>query len=96
MAYAGLHSTGPARTPVRYDSWVTKLATREFADELVLLCVASELKIRIVCIPYTPGTALDSWAISMYDPANLGDGHSNTIYLGNNDVHYMYLSLRAQ
>ena len=41
-----------------YLRWVQKLATKEYADELVVLCVALELDIRITIIPYTPSAAL--------------------------------------
>ena len=93
LAFASLASRGPARTLERYRQWVQKLATREYADELVILAVALELQIRIICVPYTATTALAPWHIATYDPAQLGqDGHQKTILLGNNDVHFMYLS----
>ena len=93
MAYAGLDSRGPARTQERYRQWVQKLATREYADELVILTVALQLQIRIICVPYTAATALASWNIATYDPAQLGHEYQQgTIALGNNDVHFMYLS----
>ncbi len=51
-----------------YKQWVAKLASTEFADELVLLAVAFELRVRIACIPYTCPGQLD-WSISSYTPA---------------------------
>ena len=63
-AFAGLVTRGPERTEQTYDRWVQKLATREYADELVVLCVALELGIRITIIPYTPPAALGRWSVS--------------------------------
>ena len=57
-------------------------------DELVVLCVALELAVRITIIPYTPPHALGQWAISAYGP----EGADVVMHLGNNDVHYVYLS----
>ena len=57
-AYACLNSKGPARTRERYRQWVQKLATREYADELVIVVVALELQIPIICIPYTAAKAI--------------------------------------
>ncbi len=87
-AFAGLDIRGPARTEQMYARWVEKLATREYADELVLLCVAVELGIRLTVIPYTPPLANSQWAITAYGP----EAAEHVIYLGNNDVHYVYLS----
>ena len=86
--FAGLSVRGPARTDALYTQWVQKLATKEYADELVVLCVALELSIRITVIPFTPLTALAPWAVTAYGPAD-ADG---AIYVGNNDAHYVYLS----
>ena len=88
-AFAGLNVRGPARTDALYTQWVQKLATKEYADELVVLCVALELSIRITVIPFTPLAALAPWAVTAYGPA----GADGVIYMGNNDVHYVYLSL---
>ena len=91
-AFAGLDvKGGPARTELLYQRWVQRLATREFADELVVLAVALELQIRIVIVPYTPTSANDPWAVTTYGPSETTGGQ-RTIYLGNNDVHYEYLA----
>ena len=87
-AFAGLGVRGPARTEQMYTRWVEKLATREYADELVLLCVAMELGVRITVIPYTPPLANAQWAMTTYGP----EGGDHVLFLGNNDVHYVYLS----
>ena len=55
---------------------------------MVVLCVALELSIRITVIPFTPLAALAPWAVTAYGPA----GADGVIYVGNNDVHYVYLS----
>ena len=64
---------------------------KEYADELVVLAVALELSIRIVVIPYTPEFALEHWKIPTYEPTNAAQDASRTIYLGNYDVHFVYL-----
>ena len=71
-----------------YVRWVQKLATKEYADELVVLCVALELGIRIKIIPYTPPTAIGTWAVATYGREDA----EHVLHLGNNDAHYVYLS----
>ena len=90
-AFALLESNGVQRTELLYERWVQKLATKEYADELVVLAVALELSIRIVIIPYTPESALRPWAIPTYGSTGVAQDSRTTIYLGNNDVHYVYL-----
>jgi len=87
-AFASLETRGPARTEQMYVRWVQKLATKEYADELVALCVALELGIRIAIIPYTPPVAIGQWAVSTYGL----EGAEHVLHFGNNDVHYVYLS----
>ena len=89
--FASLSSRGKQRTEQLYEGWVHKLASREYADELVVLAVALELPICIVIIPYTPETALEHWKIPTYGPTVAAQDASRTIYLGNNDVHFVYL-----
>ena len=95
-AFASLPVRGKQRTEQLYESWVAKLASREYADELVVLAVALELSIRIVVIPYTPESAFHPWAIPTYGSTGAAQDASRTIYLGNNDVHYVYLHALAQ
>ena len=64
---------------------------KEYADELVVLAVALELSIRIVVIPYTPESAFLPRAIPTYAPTGAARDASRTIYLGSNDVQYVYL-----
>ena len=90
-AFASLAVRGAQRTEQLYERWVAKLALKEYADELVVLAVALELSIRIVVIPYTPESAFLPWAIPTYGPTGAAQDASRTIYLGNNDVHYVYL-----
>ena len=87
-AFAGLNVRGPARTDPLYTQWVQKLATKEYADELVVLCVALELSIRITVIPFTPLAALVPWAVASYGPA----GADGVLYMGNNGAHYVHVS----
>ena len=90
-AFASLAMSGPRRTVQLYEQWVSKLAFKEFADELVVLAVALELSIRIVVVPYTPASTLAPWLIPTYGPIEASQDASRTIHLGNNDVHYVYL-----
>ena len=57
-AYAVLGFGGPKHMEELYAGWVQKLATSEYADELVVLAVTLELPVRIVVIPHTPASAL--------------------------------------
>jgi hypothetical protein len=90
-AFASLVVREKHRTDQLYESWVHKLAFKEYADELVVLVVALELSIRIVVIPHTPEFALGRWKISTYGQTVAAQDASPTIYLRNNDVHFVYL-----
>ena len=83
-----MHPRGPARTEQMYLRWVQKLPTREYADELVVLCVALELGIRITIIPYTPPSAIGQRAVTTY----VREDAEHVLQFGNNDAHYVYLS----
>ena len=76
------------RTLQHYKDWVSRLATREYADELVITTVATHLKVRIVVVPWTPPTAQMPWKLSSYP--DTGE-ELPTVHLGNNDVHYMWM-----
>ena len=95
QAFTGVLADGPARTLKRYKTWVKKLADWEFADELVVVAVAIELKIRVVCVPFTPPSAAGLWAISTYLDSQGGVPADRTVHVGNNDVHYMFLHRSA-
>ena len=95
-AFAHIVLNGPARTDTLYQRWVDKLASKEYADELVLVAVAMELSIRLVVIPYTPPSAVAPWTIPTYGATDVPQDGSKTIYLGNNDVHYVYLCREAK
>ena len=69
-----------------YIKRVQRRAAVEYANELVVLAVAQKLGIRICCIPHTPASASYPRTPSSYGTAD------TTIYIGNNDVHYVYLS----
>jgi hypothetical protein len=89
-AYAGIDARSERRQLHHYRQWVQRVAEKEFADELVVLAVTLELNVRIVCIPYTRPGATRPWTISTYAPPTaLPD---NEIVLGNNDVHYMWIT----
>ena len=65
-AYAVLGFGGPERFEELYTGRVQKLATSEYAEELVVLAVALDLPVRIVIIPHTPASALKPWRASVY------------------------------
>ena len=96
QAFAGLQEDGPDRTIRMYKQWVDRLATNEFADELILVAVAIEMKIRIVCVPFTPATATRPWVIATYQDAASVIPDDRSIYVGNNDVHYVWLTRSTQ
>ena len=91
QAFAALDARGPGRTLDQYKRWVGKLAVNEFADELVVRATAIELRVWITCVPYTPEGRPD-WAISKYAPVGYVVPESNMVVLGNDDVHYVWLS----
>ena len=90
QAFAALGDGGPPRTLQSYKAWVAKLASNEFADELVVLATAMELNVRIVCVPYTPPGDLP-WQITRYPPEGVEVVSGAIIHLGNDDVHYVWL-----
>ena len=91
QAFAALAGDGRARTLHTYTQWVAKLAQNEFADELVVLATSLELRVRITCVPYTPLGATP-WAISQYPPPGSDVTSDIMVYLGNDDVHYVWLA----
>ena len=72
------------------------MAVNEFADELVVVAVACELKNRVVCIPFTPDIARMPWCISRYPGSAIRAPNNCIVYLGNNDVHYMWIYCRHE
>jgi hypothetical protein len=86
-AFAAIDSKSGPRQLQHYKHWVARLADREFADELVILAVVLELKIRIVAIPYTPTDSATKWYISTYGAQN-----DLEVVIGNNDVHFMSIT----
>ena len=79
----------PTPCKQRLARWVERVAAREFADELVVAAVAHHLHIHIVVVPYTPADASVNWKITEYSQTiELG----RTVFLGNNDVHYVWIS----
>jgi hypothetical protein len=91
-AFAALDSQNERRQLRHYKAWVAKLATKEYADELVLLAVANELHIEITCVPFTPAGAPVPWMVSTYQRRSATRAELPRVILGNNDVHYMWLA----
>ena len=80
----------------RFVSWLQRVARNEFADEIIVAAAAVHLRLRIVCIPYTPAGSQQSWAVAEHPSedaqARLGIAHERLIVLGNNNVHYVWLT----
>ena len=93
QAFAVLGSSGPTRTLELYKAWVSRLAATEFADELVVLATALWLKVRIVIVPWNDPLQ-STWKISTYPPPQKRTNMWPTVYLGNDDVHYVWLKRR--
>ena len=94
-AFAALCGQAAAQAPQMnmYKQWIQRVGCNEYADELIVAAAVSELGVRIVCVPYTPAEAHGRWKISTYCAQSAGVAEQGrTIYLGNNDVHYMWLS----
>ena len=68
------------------------MADKEFADELVVLAVVLEFKIRIVTIPFTPTDSASQWQIFTYGEQNQQD--TIQVVLANNDVHFMWIDMQ--
>ena len=94
-AFAALTPADRRATVEDYKSWLSRVAVDEFADEIFLAAVALHLRLWIVVVPYTPTTAPHEWAITEYPHATmskrLGIDHKRKVYIGNNDVHYVWL-----
>ena len=91
-AFAALGHGQGSRELHHYKAWVHKLATKEYADELVVLATAHELNVEIMCVPFTPCTSLRPWTISRYAPPASSGVQLPRVLLGNNDVHFMWLA----
>ncbi len=51
-AFAALDSPTDHRQLRCYKTWVNKLASKEYADELVVLATAQTVQVEIVCVPH--------------------------------------------
>ena len=92
-AFAALSPNDAPRTMADYRRWLQDVATRGFADELVVAAVATFLRIKIVVVPFTPRRSAARWRISEYQPPGKPVPMSRTIFLGNDDLHYVWLSV---
>lgn len=83
------HGTGVA-SRADYTRWLLGVAESEFADEIVLACLADYLRLWIVAIP-----SRTDWQISEYPNYEAreayGIGSDRRILLGNNDMHYVWI-----
>jgi hypothetical protein len=98
-AFAGLQAVGlhgRVASLDDYKTWLSRVSTHEFADELVLAATAQLIRVFIITVPYTPASALNQWRISSHpEPgSDLARGllDDQRIILGNDDVHYMLVA----
>ena len=90
-AFAALDTRrGSVATIASFKQWLNGIATREFADELVLLAIALHLRIWIVALP-----ANAKWAVTEYPHYDkrreLNIRENRRIMLGNDDLHYEHV-----
>ena len=94
-AFAALTPAARAVTPRDYKTWLARVAVNEFEDEIIMAAVAMHLRIWVVVVPFTPATAPREWVITEYPHATVrerpGIDHTRRVFLGNNDVHYVWL-----
>ena len=83
-------------TLAAYKRWIANVATGEFADEVILAAVAKCLQVCITTVPHTP-VDNNAWAIAQRPVQELwpSAGISDEIVMGNNDVHYVWLTRDA-
>jgi hypothetical protein len=72
-----------------YTAWVNRVASTEYADELVLAATAEMLQLDLVVIPYTPPGSASQWAIWNSQSTERDQFSPHRILLGNDDVHYV-------
>ena len=92
-AFAALDGAADSRTMQQFKNWVTKLAFKEYADQLVLWATAHALQVEITCVPFTPESSNAPWVITKYRPSE--EASYPSVLIGNNDVHYVYLATTA-
>ena len=74
-----------------YKTWVNKVSTHEFADELILAATADMLQLDLVVVPYTPAGSASQWVPWWSQHSSQEPVNNNRIVLGNDDVHYVLL-----
>ena len=96
LPFFAKHASNEKVTYEHFKRWRMSLRTQEYADELVLALTAKELGVQIVVVPKEK-----DWKIQRYPRENADEQHrrvsdreSNTIYLGNDDRHYVYLHVQ--
>ena len=87
-AFAAMSSRAVARTVQHFRTWVARVAHTEYADELILAAAARELQVRPVIVPFNLARFYMLSISEYYEEAVEG----RVVYLGNNDVHYVWLA----
>ena len=81
---------GCAATIGSFKQWLNRVATRDFADELVLLAIALHLRLWIVALP-----AKSNWAVAEYPHhakrRGLNIRENRRILIGNDNLHYVHV-----
>ena len=95
VAWHAVHcNSGKPATLADYKYWIAKVATIEFADELILAATAKQLRVCITTVPHTPPNN-PPWIIAQHPVQDLWQAEEVTedheIVLGNDDVHYVYM-----
>jgi hypothetical protein len=80
---AGLHEAGV--TIAAYHAWLQRTKAWEFADQLHLSHISRVLRLWITILPVN-----NAWVVTNMNIA--GVGADRRIYLGNDNVHYVWLS----
>jgi hypothetical protein len=91
-AFGALGPSDAARTMADYRRWLQDVATKGFADELVVASTAIFWRIKIVVVSFTRRRNVPLWRISEYQPPGEPLPMSRIVFLGNGDLHYVWLS----
>ncbi len=89
-AFPALRPTARASTMSNDYERLQVIATNGFADELVAAAVALCLRVNIMAMPFTPRGAAQ-WKISEYQPTYLYLPMKCSVFLGIDDLHYVWL-----
>ena len=84
-SFAALSALGPAATIAQYRAWLQRTKAWKFADQLHLSQLSRVLRVWLTVVP-----ANDGWAVTDMNICNVGA--DRRVWLGNDNVHYVWLS----